>query len=839
MRANNKKILYLLSIFCVLNLQGIFAQGLRFFGKGYPIDKRTSYNVFSEHAVLFSENCEITFDLSLYATTHIGNIVRIKSENDNLIFNLFYNGHGKDQLFLLNEEGKSNLISISLDKSSYPPRQWVTIHIEFDLKNKTIALSIGDQTYKANNISLPDEFAPDIVFGKSDHIIDVPPFAIKNLSVGNSEKHQFLLDESQGNIVHDIRGKKIGNVTNPYWLINDSYHWKPEAKFNSSIVSGSNYYGRRQELYYFNRDSLIIFNLRTKGSETIVFSEPCPVDMRLGTNFIDQESNRLYCYEVYEDSTHKTPTMASLDLNSFEWHIESYDRLPTQLHHHASYFDTSSGQYMVFGGFGNRRFSNQFYQYNLTTHDWSILPIDNKGGITPRYFTSLGYQEKNHQLYLFGGTGNLSGNQLLGREYFYDLYRLDLQSKVITKVWEIPWNKDNAVPVRGMVINEEPFFYTLCYPEHFTESYLKLYRFSLEDGDYTILGDSIPIYSDKINTNANLYYDYDLNTLYAVVHQFQDDIQSDLQIYSLAFPPITEKELANHPPTEKKSSGWLSYIVIGGIILAVVILLFRSHRNKGTDSPVFDIGNILHKFTEKQKAQTQLKANAIFLFGEFTVYSRDKKDITYMLSKKLKETFCLLLQYSQEKEGISSSHLSRLLWPEKSSQEVKNIRNVTLNRLRKILEELDGIELFYEKGMFTLILKDPIYCDYTKCMQILSSNQGESEYQGLIEIVTRGKILENEDNPLYDSLKGKTEKQIEPLIIRAMEESYDKEQWETTIHLAEAAFHIDPMNETALNCMIMAMQKLGMHEGAKIKYLSFLIEYKKVMGKEYPNPIKF
>jgi two-component SAPR family response regulator len=196
------------------------------------------------------------------------------------------------------------------------------------------------------------------------------------------------------------------------------------------------------------------------------------------------------------------------------------------------------------------------------------------------------------------------------------------------------------------------------------------------------------------------------------------------------------------------------------------------------------------------------------------------------------------LQYSQEKEGISSQHLSRLLWPEKPYHEVKNIRNVTLNRLRKILEELDGIELLYEKGMFTVTLKDPIYCDYTRCMQLLSTNQWEAEYKELIGIVTRGKFLENEDKPFYDPLKEKTEKQIEPLIIRAMEESYEKEDYQTTVDLAKAAFHIDPMNETALNYMIKGMQKLGMHEGAKIQYLSFLIEYKKVMGKDYPNPMK-
>lgn len=209
-----------------------------------------------------------------------------------------------------------------------------------------------------------------------------------------------------------------------------------------------------------------------------------------------------------------------------------------------------------------------------------------------------------------------------------------------------------------------------------------------------------------------------------------------------------------------------------------------------------------------------------------------------MFSKKLKEAFCLLLQYSQKREGITSAHLSRLLWPEKPSHEVKNIRNVTLNRLRKILEELDGIELLYEKSMFVLMQKSSIYCDYTRCMQILSTDQWGSEYQELIKIVTRGKFLENEDKPFYDPLKENTEKLIEPFIIRAMEECYDKESWQTSIDLAEAVFHIDPMNETAINCMIKAMQKLGMYESAKIKYLSFLIEYKKIMGKDYPNPMK-
>lgn len=830
-----KKPLYFLFLSCFLYSQGVLADGLRFFGNGYSIDKRTSYSVFSEHIVTFSDNYEIHFELSLYVTSDIGNIVRIKDRDSNRVFNLFYDGHDKDHFFLLNEEGKSNLTSIALDKSTYPPREWLSVHIRFDHKNSTITLVIEDQSSQVRSTSLPNKFIPAIVFGKSDHIIDVPPFAIRNLSVGNSKTYRFLLDEHQGSIAHDTRGKEIGSVANPDWLVNDSYHWKPEAKFNSATVAGTNYHKGRKEFYYFNRDSLLILNLRTGDVRTILFNEPCPVDLRLGTNFIDQENDRLYSYEVYYDSTYQGPTIASLDLNSFEWQVESFDQLPTQLHHHGSWFDPSLRRYIIFGGFGNMRFSNHFYQYNIDTRAWSEFTVNNNESITPRYFTSLGHHEQKNLLYLFGGTGNVSGDQLLGREYFYDLYRLNLKTNTITKVWEIPWRKENVVPVRGMVINDNSFFYTLGYPEHFTESFLKLYRFSLKDEEYTILGDSIPIYSDRINTNANLYYDEDLNSLYAVVHQFEEDIQSEVNIYSLAFPPITGKELANHPPTGKKGNLWLVYALIGVILLSagIVLLLWIRRKKKKLSVPVFDIGNNL-----KPKQIQKVRPNSIYLFGEFSVYGKDNRDITYMFSKKLKETFCLLVQYSQESGGITSQQLSRLLWPEKTLQNVKNIRNVTLSRLRKILGELEGVELLYEKGLFLINLESPVYCDYTRCMQILSTNPEENDYQELVTIVTRGKFLENEDNPFYDPMKENTERQVEPLIIHAMEESYAKEKWQATIDLAQAAFHIDPMNEVALYSMIRAMQKLGMHEEAKIKHLSFLIEYKRVMGKEYPNPMK-
>ena len=77
------------------------------------------------------------------------------------------------------------------------------------------------------------------------------------------------------------------------------------------------------------------------------------------------------------------------------------------------------------------------------------------------------------------------------------------------------------------------------------------------------------------------------------------------------------------------------------------------------------------------------------------------------------------------------------------------------------------------------------------------------------------------------------------MLIHAIEWSYEKEAYLTTVELADAAFHLDPVSDTAITYLVKALQKLKRNEEAKIRYLSFLIEYKKTIGREYPNPLKF
>ena len=93
----------------------------------------------------------------------------------------------------------------------------------------------------------------------------------------------------------------------------------------------------------------------------------------LAGSFFDSGSERLYAYEVYTENGDSEPMIASLDLHTLGWRVESYSRLSMQLHHHCSYYDAVRKRYTIFGGFGNMYYSNKFYMFNAEEERWDTL----------------------------------------------------------------------------------------------------------------------------------------------------------------------------------------------------------------------------------------------------------------------------------------------------------------------------------------------------------------------------------------------------------------------------------------------------------------------------------
>ena len=69
-------------------------------------------------------------------------------------------------------------------------------------------------------------------------------------------------------------------------------------------------------------------------------------------------------------------------------------------------------------------------------------------------------------------------------------------------------------------------------------THLRLYRLSVADGTYEALGDSIPMVSEEIATNANLYYNARLHEFYCVIQEFRKYGDNETRIYALSAPPV-------------------------------------------------------------------------------------------------------------------------------------------------------------------------------------------------------------------------------------------------------------------------------------------------------------
>lgn len=828
-------IIYLLSVFLQL-----YGQGLKIQGNDFFIDDRSSYTVFEDTPPVFKDKLVFDFEIApmnIREAFSIGYILRIKNEEANTTYNILYNDQGGETVFKLNHEGRDVLIVASLNKQKLYENQWIKMHLDFDLLKDSVTFCINGDEFRAGGLKLENQWRPRIHFGRSEHVIDVPTFNLRNLSISDNEKKfSFPLNENEGNVVHDSRKKVAGYVQNPVWLINDAYYWKPaDATFASGTVAGSNINTDTQDIYYFNKDSIIFYNVRTQDTYAHKYINACPLHLRLGTNFIDKQNKRLYVYEV-SDLLGGDVTMAYLDLETFAWTPVSKQLLPIQLHHHSSFYDEANRRYIIFGGFGNLKYNKNFYSFNLDTNIWETLEFSGDK-ITPRYFTSLGYSEEENALYLFGGMGNESGDQSVGRVYYYELYKIDLQEKVITKLWEIPWRKENMVPVRGMVITDKESVYTLCYPEHFSKSFLKLYRFSIEDGSYEVLGDSIPIVSEKITTNANLYYNKRTNELYSIVQEFDyDDTASSAKVYSLSYPPVTMEGLLFYAKAKSKKGTWILFLLPFGVGIGIFFYLAKKANKEKTSShgKIDSVDDKLHHSPSVINLEQKEQGNALYLFGDFSIRDRKNRDISYMLSTKLKQAFFLILQHSL-KHGITTQELSELLWPDKPEDKVKNSRGVTINNLRKILNELDGVKLVHEKGAYKILFEGDCYCDYVKCLDIIGTADTNKQIAEFVLIISRGKFLQSEDIPLLDSFKEHIERKLEPVLLFEVEKYYKIDDYHIVIALCDALFHIDPLNEEALYYIVKSYMKLRMHDEAKRKYMFFVTEYKNTMDVDYPK----
>lgn len=798
--------------------------GLAFLNPANSIEKRTSYSVFGDKEEQFSEHLDISFDMRLPYREEVGYIVRVIDKTDNKIFNVFYDGRGNDY-FELNREGYKGLIKIPFNRQKLMLKQWFKVHISFNMKRQTISMSIdGEQkstTLPTGKNSLPHVIQASIVFGRSDYLIDVPSFAMRNLVVSDADSRwRFPLKQTSGTTVLDDQHHAVGTVNSPYWLLNDHYHWTPLLSWKSDTPAGHNFFAPNHQLLYYNNDSLYIYNVVTGAMQRQPFAQPCPVKLYLGTNFIDPSHHKLYSYEAFkEKKTEAEPSVASLNLDTYQWNVESTVQINEgQMHHHGSFYRPDTQQFIIYGGFANMQYSSRFYSYNVSDHHWHMLN-EVQGERFPRYFLSMGYDGKRYA-YIFGGMGNESGDQTVGRRFFYDLHRYDTRTNRVEKVWNIDWKHYRDIVFSKSMVLTRDSFYTIGYSEFKSNSYIHLYRFSLRDGHFCQLGDSILIHPDRIETETSLYYDSLLHRFIVTVHEYKDERHNTLRAYSINAPAITEAVFENYEHDQAHSS-WLPYIIalLAAIVTTGVWLFHRAQRRR------IIVSNDSEPETEG------IRPNTLYLFGNFTACGRNGRDISYLFTDKLRVLFCLILQHSAE-GGISSQQLGYEMWGDKTPEKIKNSKSVAINHLRRVLKEFEGITLVYESGKFKLDTQATFHCDYFSLLNLLN-DETASLYERrvpILDIVCRGKFLTFMDAPVLDTFKSNTEQLLLKPLTTLMNAAVEQSDYTSALHCIKCIFYIDPTNETAFHTQTRVLKRLGKTMELQDAIIHYNETYKKMYG---------
>lgn len=822
-----------------------YSQGLLFQANDKEIKERTSLQIFQEGEIpCFTKNFQLSFELSIRDFDTFGYVFLLKEDQGKTKYSFTYTYlDGENSTFKFNTDGKENHYSLNLrnDALAY---QWIPVSFAFDLQQDVLTIRIGDNEKKITSLGLKDTFCPHLFFGRYDYILDMPTFAIRNLKLEGDRSHSytFPLNENEGEEVHTSTGKVLGTVVNPVWLINGSYHWEKLFEYSFQTPSGITFEPDSQRLIIFSQDSLLTYNLLKRQPQKYSYSNKLPVKLQLATHFMNTTDGKLYVYEL-NNLPLGDATVAALDLNNREWKQTGVAALPVQLHHHDGFWDETTGKYLVFGGFGNKRFNNTFLEYDIEADRWDTLSYSGDW-IIPRYFSGMAVNKNREHVYVFGGMGNESGEQSVGRNYLHDLYLLDRKQQSVRRLWQNA-SDHRLVVARDMILTpDEKYIYALCYPEYLSDTYLRLYRLTVDDGTMKALGDSIPMRSEEIMTNANLYYNSLTHEYYCTTTEFDKKGHTVIRTYVLSAPPVSLDEIRSYGSRSSLEIRWLWIMAgIGVLLLAGGVLFVRKKRGKQRNA-VLESSSVLmsppvgrepdksvqgkETLAKEDFESSLVRPNAVYLFGPFTVIDRNGRDITHLFSSRLRQVFIYILLHSTH-NGVLSASLNEVFWPDKPDDKVKNLKGVTINQIRKNLAELDGVELVHDKGYFRLVFTD-CYCDYFRFRTLKNAEEVENE---LGILLMRGKFLDGMDAGMMDHFKQKVEEFLSSFLPLEIERLYQQHKYDAVIHFCNVLFRVDPVNELALAYGMHALNHTGSSQEAILQYSLFVREYRQMMNEEY------
>nr|WP_321355970.1 hypothetical protein [uncultured Draconibacterium sp.] len=817
-------------------------RGVFFKSKEVSLENRTGIDLTEDGTITYQNSFSIEFDILFRdLDERYGYVLQLKETNDGHQFDLIYNIDGRfPDLFVVLDKKETNLqMALSREQIELVNR-WHKFRLTVDAVSGDVAMTFGGKTV-TDKIELPASSELEWTFGIVDRygfeIDEVPPMSVRNIrfSEQNNLKYFWPLDYTTGNTVKDSVDGKEAEIINPAWVVEQHQTWKQVRSFEFSEMPQIAF-NKNTEAFYFveRKQGITKFSLNERKVSTIKYRSGNPFYEDAQQVFFDK-NDRLRTYSKYKNLA------PAFNEASRTWD-NRYDTLAylPKYWHHNSFLHPVDGAFMAIGGYGFFTYFNTIRKLDERTKTWKELKL--KGELfEPRYLASLGQSKNDSVYYLFGGLGNETGKQILGKEFYYDLYKIDFGADTISKVWEVEEIDDESyTPVNSMIINEqENCFYTLCFSHGNNETALQLIKADLNNPEYKFIGSKIPYTFYDITSFADLYNWETHNKILALTMHEAADGKFKVNIYSLNYPP-SEGELA--PTGEKKTGKFhVAYFIFGALALlligGVTIILGKAKKSK-TESRK----TTLNLLPDEPNNSDEPLQGRILTFGGFQVFDRNGKDITYRFSPTVKELFLLIfLNTVDGNTGISSKKIQEFLWPDKSEHNAKNNRGVNIKKLRSILEDVGDITITFDGNYWRMSHCEDVFCDFEYIKEYNKIGFDISrikEFNTVMSILSRGNFLLNTETEWLDRWKDN----ISGRIVNRLEEVCElldiRKNEKELLEITDVLFTFDQMNETALELKCNILYHQGKHSLAKEIYNHYIKLYQKLYNEDFKRSFK-
>ncbi len=790
-------------------------------------EKRTSLNLTPDNPICLSKQTEISFDIIFRNNLEIyfGYVVRIITAN-NINIDLVYNQKLRVLNFVVGEHFSASFNVDSLQLLE----KWGRYSMLLNPEENTVALGINGKELTKTTIDADDAFCLRLFWGTNDYpmfqTMDIPPMQVKEISIqeGGRLLRHYPLNELEGSVATDRVNGNRAVVKNPVWIKHLHQVWQKIYSLRTAGLPAVAFNDKAELLYFTGRDSLYEFLVKDNSSRSTPLLRS-RTKMPTGNQAIYNPFTGLL-YNIDIDKQ----LVSAYDSVDRVWNQEFLrDTLTTFWHANKCIAPYDSCLYII-GGYGQQQYKNLVQRYHFDTRRWDTLQSTGDF-FTPRYLSALGLNPAGDTIYIVGGYGSNTGDQTINPRHIYDVMAYSIRHNSFEMLNQLETlNNPLAFASSLLVEPGTDEFYALTFPNTKFNSSLQLIRGSFKMPGLTKLGDTIPFSFYDIESFSDLFFSPASKKLLAVTVYSGKDGYTDIDVYSLDFPPNSL------PVQNERNLSVILMYVLGGVLLIAGGWLLKSRRKKKTPDMFTDpslSSETTSEISLPSEPPMRTLASSVITFGTFEVFDKQGNNITMQFTPLLKELFLLQLVYSVKDGGITPEELYNILWEDKPFKDAKNNYHVNSGKLKSILEKVGDYQVGRNGNKLRFeVLNNSMVIDFVRFFELLSMEKhSRQDINELYLLTHRGAFLTQLRYNWLDDIKSWVSGKTIDIFLKHMSDFEKEADW--IVRLANTVFVFDELNENALVYKCRALVLLGRHGLAKDSFIKFSRAYKETYGQDY------